>query len=525
MTYLKEHCIHQLFEAQVERTPDAVAAIFGDREVTYRELNCRANQLAHYLRASGIGPEKLVGLFMERSIEIVVAILGILKVGAAYVPLDPGYPRERLRYMAEETQFSLLLTQKHLSDRFEASSMTVFCIDDNWEIVAGYSDRNLTVEILPENLAYIMYTSGSTGQPKGVEMPCINVVRYIQALSSVVTVQPNDVYLHIASFSFSSSVRQLMLPLSRGAKVAIARREQVKDPLQLLEMMCQKQVTVSDGVSSIWRSILEVLESENKTQSYLARLKLATVILSGENTSCSLLQKIRLLLAKNVRFFNVYGQTETIGNLAYEMPQDFEKNRGYFPVGYPYPHNHCYISDENLNLVPPGVAGELLMAGGCLARGYVNRDDLTAEKFILNPWAERDSTNDRPLPKLFKTGDIVRQLPDGSIELLGRTDFQVKIKGIRIEVGEIEVTLARHPGLRSALVIAREEDSGNRSLVAYLVAKESQPAISQIRSFLKAKLPPYMVPSAFVFLEAMPLNPNGKIDRQALPAPDIAFLK
>lgn len=517
---------HQIFENQVEKTPEAIAVVCNARQLTYAELNQRANQLAHYLKDLGVAPDQLVGLFMERSIEIIVAILGIFKAGAAYVPLDPGYPKERLTYIAQETQFSLLLTQKHLCDRLPPSSAKISYIDSNWDTIAQYSRENLPTEILPENLAYIMYTSGSTGQPKGVQMPYINIVRYIQGLSQVLTVQPDDIYLHVASFSFSSSIRQLMLPLSQGAKVVVATREQTKNPLELLNLMGQEKVTVSDGVCSIWRSILEILKKPEQQQFYLENIQLKFVVLSGENTTCDLLQKIRKFLGKNVRFFNVYGQTETIGNFVYEMPQDFDRYEGYFPIGYPYPHNHYYILDETLNPVPPGEVGELMMAGGCVCRGYLNRDDLTAEKFIPNPWADRDSTSDRSLPKLFKTGDVARQLPDGSVELLGRTDFQVKIRGMRVEIDEIATILEEHISIKQATVAAQQKQSGENILVAYIVPESSQSQGDrgakwhrELRDFLSQKLPDYMLPALFMEMEAMPRTPNGKLDRLALPKP------
>lgn len=519
---------HQIFEAQVEKNPEAIAVVCNDQQLTYSELNQKANQLANYLQDLGAVPDQLVGLFMERSLDIVVAILGIFKAGAAYVPLDPSYPSERLTYIAQETQFSLLLTQKHLRDRLPLSSAKISYIDSNWDTIAQYSSQNLATKISPGNLAYIMYTSGSTGQPKGVKMPYINIVRYIQALSQVVTVQPEDIYLHVASFSFSSSIRQLMLPLSQGAKVVIATREQTKNPLALLNLMIQQQVTVSDGVCSIWRSILEILEDLEQQQFYLANLRLKSVVLSGENTTCALLQKIRNFLGKDIRFFNVYGQTETIGNFCYEMPQDFARHEGYFPVGYPYGHNHYYILDETLNPVPPGEAGELMMAGGCLARGYLNRDDLTAAKFIPNPWAQRDSTSDRPLPKLFKTGDVVRQLPDGSVELLGRTDFQVKIRGMRVELDEIATILEEHDKVKQATVVAHQKPSGENILVAYIIPEpeandpddpDHSILYHKLREFLKQKLPDYMLPAVFMEITAFPRTPNGKLDRLALPKP------
>lgn len=518
--------MHQLFELQTEVTPDAVALVFENQQLTYQKLNAKANQLANYLKKRGVDSEVLIGICAERSLEMVVGILGILKAGGTYVPLDPTYPQERLAYILEETQVPLLLTQSHLVKELPQQEIPLLCLDTDWETIAQESEEPPKSEVRPDNLAYVMYTSGSTGRPKGVQMPRANVKCYIEALSQVLPIQADDVYLHTASFSFSSSVRQLMLPLSRGAQVLIASSEQTKNPLSLFEQIQTQGVTVSDGVSSVWRYGLQALENLDKARTdALLQSKLRFIVLSGEITPCQLHQKLRHLFQGKVRFFNVYGQTETIGNCAYAVPEEFNQEKGYLPVGYPYPHNQAYILDEHLQPVPAGEVGELHMTGGCLARGYLNLPELNAEKFIANPFIEEGSLESESTQRLFKTGDLARYLPDGSLEILSRVDFQVKIRGMRVELGEIESFLEQYPSVKQAVVTARESIPGEKRLVAYLVPRLPSDEIKQttlskkLRSFLAEKLPDYMIPSAFVLLDTLPLTPNGKLDRLSLPEP------
>jgi amino acid adenylation domain-containing protein len=317
-----------------------------------------------------------------------------------------------------------------------------------------------------------MYTSGSTGKPKGVEITHANVCPYIDAISKVLQVDTNDVYLHTASFSFSSSVRQLMVPLTQGATSIIATEEQRKNPLSLFELIQKQGVTISDTVPSVWRYGLQALEALDKvSREALLNFKLRLIIFTGELTSCKLLKQLRNQLKNQPRFFNVYGQTETIGNCAYPLPEDFDREEGYIPVGYPYPHNQAYILDEHLQPVAVGEIGELHMAGACLARGYLNRSELNAAKFISNPFVETQVGLSRPAKRLFKTGDLARYLPDGAIEIVGRVDFQVKLRGMRIELGEIESVLEQHPSLKEVVVTAREDESGEKHLVGYIVRR------------------------------------------------------
>jgi amino acid adenylation domain-containing protein len=513
--YSQDKCIHQLFEAQVEQNSNAVAVIFEQQYWTYQELNAKANQLANYLKKRGVKPEVRVGICAERSLDMVMGILGILKAGGAYVPLDPADPKERLSFILKETKVPLLLTQKHLVENFLQEEIQVVCLDADCHTIAQESEETPNTEVTIENLAYIMYTSGSTGKPKGVQVTHANISHYIPAVSQVLQVQPEDIYLHVASFSFSSSIRQLMVPLYRGATSIIAKSEQTKNLISLFDLIQKQGVTIVDSVYSVWRYGLQALETLDKRHTeVLTESKLRTIVLSGDLPLVQIYKQLRDVFKERVRVFNLYGQTETIGSCAYLVPKDFDLEQGYIyiPVGYPYPHNQAYILDEHLEPVTPGEVGELYIAGASLARGYLNRPDLNAEKFISNPF------NGDPLQRLFKTGDLARYWSDGAIELLGRTDFQVKIRGMRVELGEIESTLAQHPGIKEAVVIAAEDLPGEKRLVAYVVSNSSLSKITQteLRGYLSQKSPDYMMPSAFVWLDSLPLNPNGKIDRLAL---------
>ena len=511
------HPLCMLLQTIAERPPTAIALVCGDRQLTYHDLDQHSNQLAHYLHHAHLEPNALVGIYLDRSIEMVVAMLGILKAGLTYVPLDPHYPSDRIHFIAQETQLSIVLTHTDLRDRFPHLPATqLICLDTDWNAIAQESREPLTLELNADYLAYVMYTSGSTGKPKGVKMPRANIVRYITALHQLVPVQTQDIYLHVASFSFSSSVRQLFLPLMAGATVVIATRDQTKNPIHLLHLMRQQRVTIFDGVPSIWRYALQIINESAELRLEASELNLRFLILSGELTPCILLHNLRQFFGDRVQFANVYGQTETIGNTAYLVPSSFDQHQGYVPVGYPYPHNQAYILDEHLHPVSDGEVGELHMAGGCLAHGYMNREDLTAEKFIDQPWAHGPS-------RLFKTGDLARCSPDGCIELLGRTDFQVKIRGMRVELDEIAATLEQHPTVKAAAIAAHDSPTGDKVVVGYLVPQPSHQSTSRwhqdLRTFVGEHLPDYMVPALFVDLDALPQTPSGKLDRRGLIKP------
>lgn len=518
MTYTYTNSLDGFLRDMAVDHLQSIALVCGNRQITYQELEQRSNQLAHHLNGLGIAKNAFVGIYLERSIEIVIAILGVLKSGRTYVPLDPHYPAERVEFIAQETQVAILLTQEDLCNRLDHLSYTPkLCLDSQWHKVDVESSKPLKIDTEPKSLAYVMYTSGSTGKPKGVKMPRANVLPYIDALGDVVPVQAEDVYLHVASFSFSSSVRQLLFPLSVGATVVLATREQTKNPLLLLELMRQKNVTVFDGVPSVWRYALPLIEDSADLKDLVSKLSLKHLLLSGELTPVVLLENLRRALGRRIQFFNLYGQTETIGSTVYRVPENFDKEGGYVPVGFPYPHNQAFILDEFLNPVPVGEVGQLYMAGGCLAAGYMNRDDLTAEKFFEHPWPDGPT-------RIFNTGDLARKSPGGELEIVGRADFQVKIRGMRVELDEIAAVLEQHPEVKAAATAAHESATGEPLVVGYVVPYEDQPSGNHwhntLRQYIGEHLPDYMVPALFMELEALPKTPSGKLDRRNLPKPE-----
>lgn len=514
--YSQNKCIHQVFAEQVEKTPNAVAVVFKNQQLTYRELNAKANQLAHYLQAMGVGSEVLVGLCVERSIEVIIGILGILKAGGAYVPLDPAYPQERLAFMLEDTNLKVVLTKTEWIEILPVITASVICLDADWQKIEQQSQENPVCDVTPENLAYLIYTSGSTGKPKGVQMPHASVGYYLQASAKILPVNSNDIYLHTASFSFTASVRQLFLPLSQGATSIIATREQTRTPLSLFELIQTQGVTISDGVASVWRYGLMALESlDVKYTEALSKSNLRLIVFGGEFLPYQLIKKLRNLFKIPPHFFNILGQTETIGHGFYPIPEDCNLEEGYVPVGHPLENiQQVYVLNSHLEPVKIGESGEVYVAGSTLARGYLHRTQANAEKFISNPF------NSQQL--LFKTGDVARYSSDGTLEILGRIDFQVNIRGMRVELEEIESVLKIHPNIREGIVTAREDIPGDLRLVAYIVANNQAFDWGEIRSFLEQKLPDYMVPNAFVLMEKLPVLPNGKLDRHSLPAPNIS---
>jgi amino acid adenylation domain-containing protein len=497
LAYPQDRLLHQLFEVQVERTPDAVALISGQSRLTYAELNGRANRLAHHLQRLGVGPETLAGVCIERSPEMVIALLAILKAGGAYVPLDPSYPAERLAFMLQDSQAAVLLTRQSLKDRVPLQATRILCLDSDESRFAQESEQNPESTCAAGDLAYVIYTSGSTGQPKGVAIEHRSANAFIAWALSVFT--PGDLAGTLASTSicFDLSVFELFAPLSCGGSVILA-----ENALQLPDLSARDQVTLVNSVPS---AVAELIHSQPLPAS------VRIVNLAGEPLHGALVQKL-YRQATVEKVYNLYGPTEDTTYSTYTLV----KRDGSEPtIGRPIANSQAYILDAALQPVPVGVKGELYLGGDGLARGYLNRPQLTAERFILNP------LNAQPGARLYRTGDLARYLPDGEIELLGRGDQQVKIRGFRIEMGEIEVTFRQHPAVREAVVAAREDLPGGKQLVAYIVSSQQEAATSeQLRAYLQEKLPHYMLPSAFVFLPALPLTPNGKIDRQALPAPD-----
>ncbi|WOB66746.1 non-ribosomal peptide synthetase [Microcystis aeruginosa] len=509
-SYPDHYCIHQLFEEQVKRTPEAVAVVYSEQQLTYNELNCRANQLAHYLQSLGVKPEQLVGICLERSLDMIVGLLAILKAGGAYVPLDPEYPTERLLYILQDAQIRVLLTQKHLIAGLPKHQSEIVCLDTDWSFITQAQESNPCCEVQPENLAYAIYTSGSTGKPKGVMIQHSSVVNLAHGLHEAIyahhQISPLRVSIN-ASLAFDASVQQI-IQLIYGHSLNIVPEKVRFDSHAMLSHLRQQKIDVLDCTPSQLRLLISVglLESDNHPQS---------VLVGGEAIDESMWAT--LAKAENINFYNVYGPTEcTVDSTICLITANLKP-----VIGRPIAKVETYILDEYLQPVPVGVPGELHIGGAGLARGYLNHPELTNEKFIPHPFHQETES------RLYKTGDLGRYLPDGNIEYLGRIDNQVKIRGFRIELGEIETVLSQHSAVKTAVVIAREDETNQKRLVAYIIPQieiisppkeQNSLNITQLRQFLKAKLPEYMIPSAFVILESLPLTPNGKTDYRGLPA-------
>jgi surfactin family lipopeptide synthetase A len=498
-------CLHQLIEAQVERSPFAKAVVFKQQQLTYNELNSCANKVARYLRQLGVKPNTLVGICMERSLEMVVGILGILKAGGAYVPIDPTYPKERLDWILEDAQISVLLTQERLLERLTLKNMHLICLDTAWESIARESDQNLTLDICGNNLAYVIYTSGSTGKPKGVLVTHQNLVNSTTARIAYYQ-EPVTSFLLLSSFAFDSSVAGIFWTLCSGGMLYLTQEGLQRELPQLIELIAQNSISHLLSLPSLYTLILEQAKPEQL-------ISLRTVIVAGEPCPKQLVQR-HFLLQSKTSLFNEYGPTEgTVWSSVYRCNPEFMQTQ--VPIGRPIVNTQIYILDSQKHPVPVGIPGELYIGGTGLAQGYLNRPDLTAEKFLPNPFSNQ------PGVRLYKTGDLARYLSNGNIEYIGRCDRQVKIRGFRIELGEIEAALSQYPEVRETVVIAKEDASGEKRLVAYLVTKEQLPlAVNELRVFLMERLPDYMIPTAFVLLESLPLTPNGKVDCEALPPPN-----
>jgi amino acid adenylation domain-containing protein len=502
--YPRDKCLHELFEEQVERTPDGVALVFEGKQLTYRELNGRANQLAHYLRKMGVGPEVLVGIFMERSFEMVIAMYGILKAGGAYVPLDPEYPPERVAFMARDTQVPVLLTQRHLMANLPEHKAKVICLDSDWPGIVKENSQNLASGATAENLAYVIYTSGSTGMPKGAMNTHRGICNRLLWMQDEYQLTDKDRVLQKTPFSFDVSVWEFFWPLLVGACMVVARPGGHKDSHYLVKTIQEQEITTLHFVPSMLQVFLEEKEVEKC-------FTLKRVICSGEALPYELQEHFFARLPAELH--NLYGPTEAAVDVTYWACKRGSDQR-IVPIGYPVANTQMYILDSHLQPVPIGVPGELYIGGIQVGRGYLNRPELTAEKFIPDPFRAV------PRARLYRTGDLARYLPGGEIEYLGRTDHQVKIRGFRIELGEIEAVLGEHESIGQVVVMAREDIPGEKRLVAYIVPDGNQPpSASVLRQYLQEKLPEYMVPGAFITLEKFPLSPNGKIDRKTLPAP------
>ncbi|MGH8771532.1 MAG: amino acid adenylation domain-containing protein, partial [Burkholderiales bacterium] len=500
--YPSDKCVHELFKAQVEKSPDAIALVFEDEELTYVELNAKSNRLAHHLVSLGVGPDVLVGVCAQRSIEMVAALLAVLKAGAAYLPLDRNYPEERLAFMLEDAAVEVLLTQERVAlPRHRAKLVYIDALERDF---ASYPDTDPQSTAKPDNLAYVIYTSGSTGKPKGVAIEHRSAVALLSWAADTFAPEQWAGVLASTSISFDLSVFELFVPLSVGGAVVL-----VENVMELPNLACADKVTLVNTVPS---AAAELLRIDGIPAS------VRTVNLAGEPLSIGL---VRQFYDKGIeRVYDLYGPTEDTTYSTFAL----RSGQGRATIGRPIANTQIYILDPHLNPTPVGVPGELHIGGAGLARGYLNRPELTAEKFIGNPFSDERSA------RLYKTGDLARFLPDGNIEFLGRIDHQVKVRGFRIELGEIEAVLKQHPDVKASAVIAREDQANDKRLVAYVVPAEIphppwqngvEGGISQVlRDYLKTKLPEHMLPSAFVVLDGLPLTPNGKLDRKALPAPD-----
>jgi len=507
--YPQDKCIHQLFEEQVERTPDAVAVVFEEEELTYRELNCWANRLGHYLQKLGIKPDAIVGIYVERSLEMIVGLLGILKAGGAYVPIDPVYPQERVRYILSNSQAKLLITSSQLLSSLPNPEIQVICLDTQREVISLESPENPQSKVKPDNLSYVIFTSGSTGQPKGVEICHQSLVNFVNSIDDRPELKSSDHLLALTNICFDIHTTEIYKPLTIGATIILVSRKVAQDGLRLAAKIAQSDATVMQATPAI----LQILLTANWSGKPDFK-----AICGGEALPKELANS---LLGKVGCLWNMYGPTETtVWSTTYEVKPNrptYGEGRPEL-IGHPIANTVIYILGSHLQPVPIGVPGELHIGGAGLARGYLNRPELTQQKFIPNPFSNE------PGSRLYKTGDLARYLPDGNIEFLGRIDNQVKIRGFRIELQEIEAVLAQHSQVREAVVISREDIPGDKRLVAYLTTNEAKNTINDLRSFIKTKLPEYMIPGAFVLLEAMPLTPNGKINRRGLPIPDASSL-
>ncbi|HRB21128.1 MAG TPA: amino acid adenylation domain-containing protein [Nitrosomonas sp.] len=504
--YPQGWCIHEIFETQTEQNPHAIAVVFEDQQLTYGQLNAKANQLARTLRVRGVGPEVSVGICVERSLEMVIGILGILKAGGAYVPIDPKVPQERLMSILENTEPALVLTQKRLQGLFPPKNVELFFLDSEWDEVATERTDNVIGTISPDNLAYVLYTSGSTGKPKGVSVSHRNVVNATLARLDYYQ-QPIESFLWLSAMTFDSSIAGLFGTLSQGGRLVLPQDDAILDVKYLLQLITDHAVTHLLTVPSLYKALLGQIAPHQAN-----RLKAA--IVAGEACHPDLVEMHGQVLPQ-VALFNEYGPTEATVWCSVHSIQPRATQRT-IPIGRPIANTQIYLLDDDLNPVPVGVTGELYIGGMGITRGYLNNPELTADRFVPDPYGQQTGA------RLYRTGDMARYRADGNIEYIGRTDHQIKIRGFRIELGEVEAALLQLEQVREAVAMVREDNLKNLQLVAYLVGNDQAPDIETVRTQLKTRLPDYMIPSAFVYLDSLPLTENGKIDRKALPAPDLS---
>ncbi|BAY78055.1 amino acid adenylation domain-containing protein [Nostoc linckia NIES-25] len=509
--YLQNKCIHQLFEEQVQHYPDSIAVNFANEQLTYQELNTRSNKLARHLKKLGVASEVLVGICISHSIEMIIGLLGILKAGGAYVPLDPSYPQERIKFMLEDAQISVLLTQESLLEHFPDFSNQIICIDKDWEIINQEKEDNPKSDLNSDNLAYVIYTSGSTGKPKGVAIPHKAVNRLV-CNTNYIKLSPSDQIAQASNASFDAATFEIWGALLNGAQLMGISKDVTLSPHEFALQLREKGINVLFLTTALFQQISRDVPQAFATLKYL--------LFGGETVDIRWVKKI-IKHGAPKHLIHVYGPTENTTFSSYYYVEELAESATYLPIGRPIANTEIYILDTYLQPVPIGVTGELYIGGEGLAREYLNRSELTAERFITHTFSNQSKT------RLYKTGDLARYGTDGNIEFLGRIDNQVKIRGFRIELSEIEAVLSQHLGVREAVVIASEDVPDDKYLVAYIVIDREQipsPNVqsfaSLLREFLKAKLPKYMIPRAYAILESLPLTPNGKIDRRALPTPE-----
>ena len=506
--YPQHLCIHELFVAQVEKTPDNIAAIFDRQKLTYQQLNHQANKVAHYLQSLGVGTEVLVGISVERSLEMIVGLLGILKAGAAYLPLDPTYPKEWISFMLADSQVQVLLTQQKFVESFAESGVKTVCLDQDWELIDHQNQENPTSDVTAENLAYVIYTSGSTGTPKGVPVPHQAVNRLV-CNTNYVQVTTTDRTAQASNTSFDAATFEIWGSLLHGATLVGVPQNVLLSPLDFADYISEQKINILFLTTALFNQLANIVPQAFKDLRYL--------LFGGEAVDP---KTVRAVLTNGApqNLLHVYGPTESTTYSCFYPVEDVPEGSTTLPIGRPISNTQIYILNEQLQPVPVGTPGEIYIGGDGLARGYLNRPELTEERFISHPFHNLKSKIQNP--KLYKTGDLARYLPDGNIEFVGRVDNQVKIRGFRIELGEVETALSQHPDIQQAVVTVREDVPGDKRLVAYVVSNQKSPVTATtLKSFLEDKLPAYMIPAAWMVLDSLPLTPNGKVDRRSLPAP------
>jgi amino acid adenylation domain-containing protein len=503
-------CIHQLFEAQVARTPDTLAVISETQSLTYSQLNERANRLAHYLHTLHIGPDQLVGICLPRSADMLIAVLAVLKAGAAYVPLDPVYPPERLAFMLQDSRAHVLLTHQ-AQQVLPAETPARVCLDgdDDRQRIAQCPSTNPSSRVQPRHLAYVIYTSGSTGTPKGVAIEHRSLVNHACAFQRFLDLRPTDRLLQFASLSFDTAGEEIFPTLGSGATLLL--RPQLSDPLTFLRFASVEAITVLNLPTAYWSALTAAVAESSPPRPRALR----TVLVGGERAASKSLRTWQQWAGEQITWINAYGPTETTISATFYIADPHDLASETVPIGRPIANAQMYVLDEALQPTPIGVPGELYIAGHGLARGYLYRQTLTRERFLPCPFGSA------PDQRMYMTGDLVRYRSDGQLEFLGRIDQQIKIRGYRIEPGEIAAALSLHPDIQACVITARNDAQEQPQLIAYAIATaHARPTIEKIREFLRQQLPAYMLPSALVCLPAFPLTPNDKVDYAALPAPE-----